>query len=70
MTILTPEELVTLEMLVGVRAPVRTTQEILHSLVENGWASVDRFGQVIPTDAGVRVTAPQHMNPLRILASR
>lgn len=61
MATLTAEEMHTLEMLVGIRPPGNTTAAILSSLQENGWTRVGVHGQYVPTDAGVRVTAPQHM---------
>lgn len=64
MAALTPTELTALEMLVGVRAPSGVTQQTLQSLLDGGWCALDRYGQVVPTDIGVRATAPQHMKDI------
>lgn len=61
---LTPRLLGALEILVGVRAPERIPQSTLQYLVATGYCYVEHTGRVIPTDMGVRATAPQHMKDI------
>lgn len=65
MQILTPEKVKALEMIVGVRRPEQASAEAVQELMVEGLIGVDQFtGALVPTDSGVRATAPQHMKEI------
>lgn len=57
-SLLTPRLLTALEILVGVRVPERINLETLSELVDGGWCWIEHTGRVIPTETGIRATAP------------
>lgn len=62
MQLLTPEKIKALEIIVGVRRPAQVSADAMQQLVDDGLIGVDRTtGAVLPTDSGVRATAPQYM---------
>lgn len=65
MQILTPEKIKALEVVVGVRRPEQVNADAMRELQADGLIGVDRTtGAVLPTDAGVRATAPQYMKEI------
>ena len=65
MQILTPEMIKALEVVVGVRRPEQVRADAMQQLVDDGLMGVDRTtGAVLPTDQGVRATAPQYMKDI------
>lgn len=65
MQILTPEKLRALEMIVGVRHMPRVRLKVISELVEDGFIQSDPYyGAGIPTEEGVRATAPHFMKDI------
>ncbi len=65
MQIITAKMMLALEIMVGVRAPVTVPVEVLSDLATEGLLARDGFtGVIIPTEAGVRATAPQYMKDI------
>lgn len=62
--VVTPLEMTVLEVIVGVRAPLNSgvgVPDAVRMLSSIGLLAIVDAGQLVPSDAGIRATAPQHM---------